>query len=357
MLSMNLNIIDRILSKITYDVGIDLGTSSTLVSVKGIGIVAQEPSVVAINRDTNQVLAVGNEAKKMIGRTPANVVAMRPLRDGVIQDFESTEAMLKYFIEKIHLHTKGFKLPRPRVVIGIPSSVTEVEAKAVIDAALSAGARAAYTIEEPVAAAIGSGLKISEARGCMIIDIGGGTSDIAILSLGGIVIDKTIRIAGDEMDEAIVEYIKNKYALLIGERTAEELKIKIGSAFPLSKETTSNVSGRDLLSGLPKTIEISSSEVREALLVVLDQIAAAAKAALEEAPPEILSDLLGSGIMMAGGGAMLYGIDKFFESKLNTPVHIAQDPITSVVKGCNMVLDQIDLFKKLQLKEEDYKID
>ncbi|MEI6887358.1 MAG: rod shape-determining protein [bacterium] len=348
-----MNIIDRILKSLTLDVGIDLGTSSTLVSVKGIGIVAHEPSVVALNKNNNQVLAVGNEAKKMVGRTPANVVAIRPLRDGVITDFDTTEAMLRYFIEKVHVNTKSFKIPRPRVVIGIPSAISEVEAKAVKDAAISAGARAAYTIEEPMAAAIGAGLPINEATGSMIIDIGGGTSDIAVISLGGIVVDNTIRIAGDEMDLEIISHVKNKYGLLIGERTAEDIKIRIGSAWPLEKEQKSELRGRDLVTGLPRTIEVSSVEIREALLKVLEVIAEAAKEAIEKSPPEILSDLLDRGIMMAGGGSMLWGIDKFFESKLNTPIVIAGDPITCVVKGCTMVLDQIELFNQIQADESE----
>lgn len=349
-----MNIIDRILNSLTYDIGIDLGTSSTLVSVRNVGIVLKEPSVVAINKNTGQILAVGNEAKLMIGRTPANIIAIRPLRDGVITDFDTTEAMLRYFIQKVHSKLKSFKIPRPRIVIGIPSSVTEVESRAVIDAAVSAGARSAYIIEEPMAAAIGAKLPINDANGSMIIDIGGGTSDIAIFSLGSIIVDTTLKIAGNEMDAEMISYIKNKYGLLIGERTAEDIKIQIGSAWPLKDERLIEVRGRDIVSGLPKTIEISSIEIREALIKILDVIAESCKDAIEQAPPEILSDLLNPsrGIVLAGGIAMLEGIDKYFESKLLTPVRIADEPVTCVVKGASIVLEEIELLKRIQQKDE-----
>ncbi|MFC1780574.1 rod shape-determining protein [Patescibacteria group bacterium] len=346
--------IDKIWSLITNDIGIDLGTANTMVTVKGRGIIIKEPSVVALNKNTKQVLAVGTEARRMIGRTPANVVAVSPLSDGVISDFDTTEAMIRYFIKKAHEDEKrSFKIPRPRVVIGIPSVVTEVEARAVVDAALSAGARRAYVIEEPMAAAIGSNLPIDDATGNMVVDIGGGTTDIAIISLGGIVVDRTIRIAGVEMDEEIVKFARHKYNLLIGDRTAEDIKIAIGSATPLKKEKKIEMKGRDLITGLPKNIKVSSIEIREALMRPLDQITEAIKDAIESTPPELLSDLLENGITLAGGGALLRGIDKYFTSKLKTPVNIAEDPISCVVRGAGKVLEDIDLLSKVQVVGED----
>jgi rod shape-determining protein MreB len=346
--------IDNIWSLITNDIGIDLGTANTMVTVKGRGIIIKEPSVVALNKKTKQILAVGTEAKRMIGRTPANVVAINPLRDGVISDFDTTEAMIRYFIKKAHEDEKrSFKIPRPRVVIGIPSVVTEVEARAVVDATLSAGARRAYVIEEPMAAAIGCDLPIDEASGNMVVDIGGGTTDIAIISLGGIVVDRTIRIAGVEMDEELVKFARHKYNLLIGDRTAEDIKIAIGSATPLKKEKEIEMKGRDLISGLPKSIKVSSIEIREALMRPLDQITEAIKDAIESTPPELLSDLLENGITLAGGGSLLRGIDKYFTSKLKTPVNIAEDPISCVVRGAGKVLEDIDLLSKVQVIGED----
>ncbi|MFW5703017.1 MAG: rod shape-determining protein, partial [Candidatus Dojkabacteria bacterium] len=277
----------------THDVGIDLGTANTRILVRGVGQVIYEPSVVAINKRTKEVMAVGMEARRMIGRTPGEIVAVRPLRDGVISDFDTTEAMIRYFIRKVHKqYPKLFSIVKPRVVIGIPSGITEVEGRAVIDAAVSAGARKAYIIEEPMAAAIGSRLPIEDASGSMIIDIGGGTTDIAIISLGGVVVDNTIRVAGDEMDRQLVDYVKRKFSLLIGEKQAEDIKIAIGSAIPQSKEEIREIKGRDINTGLPKRVKISSVEVREALIVVIDRILRAAKDAVEQAPPEILSDLL-----------------------------------------------------------------
>jgi rod shape-determining protein MreB len=349
-----MDLFDRIWGIFTNDVGIDLGTANTMVTVKGRGIIIKEPSVVALNKKTKQVLAVGTEAKRMIGRTPASIVAVNPLSDGVISDFDTTEAMIRYFIKKAHEDEKrSYKIPRPRVVVGIPSVITEVEARAVIDAALSAGARRAYVIEEPLAAAIGAGLPIDDASGNMIVDIGGGTTDIAIISLGGIVVDRTIRIAGVEMDEEIVRFARHKYNLLIGDRTAEDIKISIGSAMPLKKEKEYEMKGRDLISGLPKNIKVSSVEIREALMRPLEQIADAIKDAIESTPPELLSDLLANGITLAGGASLLRRIDKYLENKLKTPVNIAEDPISCVVRGAGKVLEDIDLLSKVQVVGED----
>ncbi len=348
------NPLDKFWELVTHDVGIDLGTANTRITIKGVGETIIEPSVVAINKRTKEVLAVGVEARRMIGRTPGDIVAIRPLRDGVISDFDTTEAMIRYFIRKVHKqYPKLFGITRPRVVIGIPSGITEVEGRAVIDAAESAGARKAYIIEEPMAAAIGARMPIEDAHGNMIVDIGGGTTDIAIISLGGTVVDNTIRVAGDEMDQELVSYIKQKYGLLIGEKQAEDLKIAIGSAIPLKKEEVREVKGRDIATGLPKRVKIGSEEVRKALLIVIRQILEAIKEAIEQCPPEILSDLLDRGIVMAGGGAMIRGIDKFLEENLNTPVIIAEDPITAVVRGTEILLDEIELLEKIQVKDHE----
>jgi rod shape-determining protein MreB len=349
-----MSIIDKALSLITHDIGIDLGTSTCLVSVKGHGVIINEPSVVAINQNTKRVLAVGIDAKRMIGRTPANIIAIKPLEDGVISDFESTEAMIRYFIHKVYeLYPKFIKLKKPRVVIGIPSSITEVEARAVVDAAISAGARKVYIIEEPMAAAIGARLPIDDASGNMIVDIGGGTTDIAVISLGGIVVDNTIRIAGNELDEEILNYIKYKYNLLVGSKMAEDVKIAIGSAIPMKKEMEIDVKGRDLLTGLPRIVKLSSIEVREAMVRVLEKISDAVKVALEKTPPEILADLLDKGIVLAGGGALVYGIDKFFEERLKTPIIIAEEPIKAVVRGTEILLDEIELLERIKISDQD----
>ena len=349
-----MRITDAFWSFVTFDIGIDLGTANTMVLVKGKGIVLKEPSVVAVNKRNNEVLAVGNEARRMIGKTPANIVAIRPLKDGVISDFDTTEAMIRYFIHKVHQDYGGIlKIARPRVVIAIPSTVTEVEGRAVIDAAKSAGARKAYIIEEPMAAAIGAGLPITDPNGSMVVDIGGGTTDIAVISLGGIVVDRTIRIAGDEMDQDIVEYIKDKYNLQIGERTAEESKIKAGSVVPLKEELQFEMKGRDIISGLPKSINVSSVELREAILPTINKIIDAIKDAIEYTPPELLSDIIDKGILLAGGGALLRGIDKYVSEKLKVPVVISDDPMACVVIGTSKVLDEIGLLDKVQIKEED----
>ncbi len=339
---------------VTHDIGIDLGTANTMVSVKGHGIIISEPSVVAVNKNTKQVMAVGSEARRMIGRTPSNIVAVRPLKDGVISDFDSTEAMIRYFIRKVHKdYPRLLSVPKPRVVIGVPSKITEVEGRAVVDAALSAGARKAYIIEEPMAAAIGSRIPIEDASGSMIIDIGGGTTDIAIISLGGIVVDNTIRIAGDEIDQEIVNYARHKYNIAIGEKMAEDIKIAIGSAYPRKKETEAQVKGRDLITGLPKVVTVTSVEIREATVKVLEKIAEATREALEQSPPEILSDLLERGITLVGGGALLEGVDKYFEEKLKTPVIIGEEPMSAVARGTDILLSEIDLLEKIQITGED----
>ena len=326
------------------DMGIDLGTASTLVYINNQGIVLCEPSVVAIQSGTSRVLAVGEEAKRMLGRTPGNIVAIRPMRHGVIADFEITEGMLRYFIKKVHNRRV---LVRPRMVIAIPSGITEVEKRAVKDSALHAGAREVYLIEEPIAAAIGVGLPIQEPAGNMIIDIGGGTTEIAVISLAGIVFSKSIRIGGDEMDEAIINYLKKTYNLMVGERTAENIKINIGSAYPLEEELTMEVRGRDLVAGLPKTVTVSSEEIREALNEAIAQILEAIRITLERTPPEISADLIERGIILAGGGALLKGIDKLVQEETGLPVHLAEDPLTAVALGTGKVLSEIRYLKKV----------
>jgi rod shape-determining protein MreB len=325
-----------ILGLFSNDIGIDLGTATTLVFVKGEGVVLCEPSVVAIEKDTNRVVAVGEEAKKMLGRTPANIIAIRPMKDGVISDFEITEAMLKYFIRKVH---RRRKLLSPAMVIAIPSGITAVEKRAVRDSGERAGARSVELIEEPKAAAVGVGLPVEEAAGNMIIDIGGGTTELAVISLGGLVYAKSIRIAGDEMDEAVIEYLRKTYNLMIGERTAEEIKIRIGSAYPLEEELSMDVRGRDLISGLPKTISVTSVEIREALHDPVQAIVDASKTTLEQTPPELAADLIDRGIVMAGGGSLLRGIDRRIADETGLPVHIANDPLTAVVLGTGQMLN------------------
>ena len=333
-----------ILGLFSNDMGIDLGTASTLVYVKGEGVVLCEPSVVAVERGTSHVLAVGDEAKRMLGRTPGNIVAIRPMKDGVIADFEVTEAMLRHFINKVH-HRRV--LVRPRIVIAIPSGITEVEKRAVKDSAERAGAREVFLIEEPIAAAIGVGLPIQEPIGNMVIDIGGGTTEVAVISLAGTVFSKSIRIGGDEMDVAIIEYLKKTYNLMVGERTAEDIKIKIGSGYPLEEEMTIEVKGRDLISGLPKTVTITSEEIRDALQEPLRAILEVAKISLERTPPELAADLIENGIIMAGGGSLLRGLDKLISEETGLPVHVAEDPLTAVANGTGKVLDEIRYLKKV----------
>jgi len=337
-------IFDFFLGFLSTDIGIDLGTATTLVYVKGQGIVLREPSVVAVERGTSHVLAVGDEAKRMLGRTPGNIVAIRPMRDGVITDFEITEAMLRRFIERVRHRRFQF---RPRIVIAIPSGITEVERRAVKESAERAGAGEVYLIEEPMAAAIGVGLPIQEPLGNMIIDIGGGTTEIAVISLSGIVFSKSMRIGGDEMNEAIIEHLKKTYNLMIGERTAEDIKIKIGSAYPLEEEMTLEVRGRDLVAGLPKAVTITSEEIRDALQEPLRAILEIAKISLERTPPELAADLIEHGIVMAGGGSLLRGLDKLISEETALPVHIADDPLTAVANGTGKVLNEIHYLKKV----------
>ena len=330
---------------LSHDMGIDLGTANTLVHIKGKGIVLREPSVVAIKSDTGDVLAVGDEAKRMIGRTPGSIVAIRPMKDGVIADFDVTQAMLKYFIRKA-MNTKSFV--RPRVVVGVPSGVTEVEKRAVIDAAQQAGAREAYLIEEPMAAAIGAGLPVEEATGSMVVDIGGGTTEIAVISLGGIVTSCSIRIGGDEMDSSIIQYIKREYNLLIGERTAEEIKINIGTAIVNpNQDKTMDIRGRDLVSGLPKTVRIKSSEVCEALSEPVHKIVDAVKGTLEKTPPELAADVMDHGIMMTGGGSLLNSLDKLLSQETGMPVLVSEDALSCVGEGTGRSLENIELLKRV----------
>ncbi len=330
------------------DIGIDLGTATTLVYVRGKGIVINEPSVVAISPKKNKVpLAVGAEAKRMVGRTPANIVAIRPLKDGVISDFDITREMLRYFIHKVH--EQFGRIPYPRVVIGIPSGVTEVEKMAVHDAAREAGAREAHLIEEPMAAAIGAGLPVTEATASMIIDIGGGTTEVAVISLGGIVVSRSVRIAGDEMDNEVIQYARSNYNLLIGERTAEMVKIAAGSAFPLPEERMVTLRGRDLVTGLPRSLDISSVELREAISTSVSAIVEAVRSTLEETPPELVADLMHHGIALAGGGALLAGLDQRLTQETKMRVYVADDPITCVVRGAGISLEEIDILNQVEV--------
>ena len=325
------------------DMGIDLGTANTLVHLKGKGIIIREPSVVAVEKDTNTVLAVGAEAKRMIGRTPGNIIAIRPLKDGVIADFDITQAMLRFFIKKA-IRNKSFV--RPRVVIGVPSGVTAVEKRAVIDAAIQAGAREAYLIEEPMAAAIGAGLPVQEATGSMVVDIGGGTAEVAIISLGGIVVSKSLRIGGDEMDDAIVQYIKRKYNLLIGERTAEEVKIEIGTAMEVERPARMDIRGRDLVTGLPKTLTINQNQIREALAEPVEGIIEAIKSTLEKCPPELAADIMDRGIVMTGGSSLLRNFDRLLSRETGMPVLVSEDALSCVALGTGIAVEHIDVFKR-----------
>jgi rod shape-determining protein MreB len=329
------------------DMAIDLGTANTLVYVKSDGIVLNEPSIVAIHQADNTVLAVGKEAKAMLGRTPGNIVAIRPLKDGVIADFDVTEKMLGYFIRRVH---RRRALVRPRIVIGVPSGITQVEKRAVRDSAMQAGAREVYLIEEPMAAAIGAGMPITEPGGNMVVDIGGGTTEVAVISLSGIVYSRSVRIAGDEMDESIVQYIRKNYNLLVGERRAEEIKIKLGSAYPMGGERrTMEVKGRDLIDGIPKTIVIGDDEIREALREPIMTIVDAVRTALERTPPELAADIVDKGIVLTGGGALLKGLDLLLRQETNLPITVAEDPLSCVALGTGKVLDELDLLKKVAI--------
>ena len=339
-------IFDSILGLFSNDLAVDLGTANTVVFVKGKGIVLREPSVVAIHNESKEVIAVGSEAKQMLGRTPGNIVAIRPMRDGVIANFEVTEAMIKHFIRKVHNRKT---LVRPRVVIGVPSGITQVEKRAVRDSATSAGAREVYLMEEPMAAAIGVGLPISSPTGNMIVDIGGGTTEVAVISLSGIVYSRSVRVAGDEMDEAIINYIKRKYNLLIGERTAEEIKIRIGSAYPLEEKQELEVKGRDLVAGIPKVLIINDEEIREALREPVSTIVETVKIALERTPPELAADIVDKGIVMAGGSAMLKGLDLLLREETGLPIILAEDPLSAVALGTGKALDELELLKKVSI--------
>ena len=336
----------KFLDSFSKDMGIDLGTANTLVSMRGKGIVLREPSVVAIQRDTGEILAVGEEAKKMLGRTPGNIVAIRPLKDGVIADFDTTQAMLKYFIQKA---TGGFSFFRPRVVVGVPSGVTEVERRAVIDATIQAGAREAYLIEEPMAAAIGAGLPVHDPTGNMVVDIGGGTTEVAVISLGGIVSSRSIRIGGDELDEAIIQYMKRTYNLLIGERTAESVKMTIGSAMPSPEEESMDIRGRDLVTGLPKTLPVSVREIELALSEPVSAIVDAVKVTLEKTPPELSADIMDRGIVMTGGGSQLRRLDKLLTKETGMPVIVAEDALDCVAKGTGIVAEDLETMKRVTM--------
>jgi len=346
------NPIDAFLGLFSLDIGIDLGTANTLVYVRGKGIVINEPSWVAIERNSRKVLAIGAEAKEMVGRTPANIVAIRPLRDGVISEFDVTEAMLDYFIKKAHSQIL-LPFPRPRVVVGIPSGVTEVEKRAVYDAAISAGAREIFLIEEPMAAAIGAGMPVTEARGSMVVDVGGGTTEVGVFCLGGIVVSRSLRIAGDEMDEDIMQYARQKYNLYIGEHMAERTKISIGSAYPLPEEMTMTLRGRNLVTGLPEAIEVSSIEIREALSGSVSIIVDLIRDALDETPPELIADLMETGICMAGGGSLLKGLAERISEEANMQAWVAQDAMTCVARGAGKVLEELDVLREVLVSTDD----
>jgi rod shape-determining protein MreB len=335
------NPLNWVLGLFSLDIGIDLGTANTLVNVIGKGIVINEPSWVAMEKKSKRILAIGAEAKEMVGRTPANVVAIRPLRDGVISEFDITEAMLEYFIGKVH-EQSIVPVPRPRVAVGIPSGATEVEKRAVYDATMAAGAREAFLIEEPTAAALGAGLPIGEVRGSMIVDIGGGTTEMAVFSMGGVVVSRSLRVAGDEMDQDIVNYVRNKYNVLIGERMAEQIKITLGSAYPLKEEKTMNVRGRNLVSGLPESIEVSSVEIRDAISSSLKTITDTIRDAIDEVPPELIADLMDAGVCMAGGGSQLQGLVERLTHDLHMRVWLAEDPMTCVARGAGLMIENLD---------------
>jgi rod shape-determining protein MreB len=335
---------DNLFQVIGRDMAVDLGTANTLVYVRGRGIVLNEPSVVAINTKTGAILAVGSEAKQMIGRTPAHIVAIRPLKDGVIADFDVTEKMLRYFIQKVH--RRSF-LAKPRCVVCVPSGITGVEQRAVEEATISAGARSAFIIEEPMAAAIGAGLPVHEPTGNMIVDIGGGTTEVAVVSLGGIVTSQSIRIGGDELDESIINYVKKEYSLMLGERTSEEIKMAIASAFPMPDETNAEIRGRDLVTGLPKTIVISAEEIRRAIEEPVNQIVDAVKNTLDKCPPELAADIMDKGIVLAGGGSLLKGLDERLKHETGMPIHIAEDPLFAVAIGSGKCLEEFESLKRV----------
>lgn len=339
-------IFDSLLGMFSSDLAMDLGTANTLVFVKGKGIVLREPSVVAVHAESKKVVAVGNDAKKMLGRTPGSIVALRPMRDGVIANFEYTEAMIRHFMQKVH-NRKG--LIKPKVIIAVPSGITQVEKRAVRDSALSAGARVVYLVEEPMAAAIGVGLPIDSPTGNMILDIGGGTTEVAIISLSGVVYSNSVRVAGDELDEAVINYMKRKYNLLIGERMAEDIKTSIGSAYPMEEEKTMEVKGRDLVAGIPRTLLVRDEEIREAMSEVVDVITDTVKTALERIPPELAADIVDRGIVLAGGGALIRGLDRLLREQTGLPIIVAEDPLSAVALGVGRTLEEADLLEQVAI--------
>lgn len=346
--------LNKALSYVSHDIAVDLGTATSLVYIKEKGIVINEPSVVAMNQKTGQIVAIGDEAKKMVGKTPAHITAVRPLINGVVSDFETTEQMLKYFIEKVHKR-KYLLGPRPRVIVGVPYDVTEVEKKAVCDAAKNSGAREVFLIEEPMAAAIGARLPVQESGGNFIIDIGGGTTEVAVISLGGVVIAKSLRIAGDKLNEDIINFVQEEYRLLIGERTAEEAKIKIGSVYPLKERQEMPLRGRNLITGLPEEILVSDEDIRRALSKSTKQIISAIKTTVEETPPELLADIMSRGIYLAGGGSLLRGLDTLIREEVKIPIKIIEDPVTAVVRGAGMVLENLDDLHDVLAEPENIK--
>jgi rod shape-determining protein MreB len=344
--------LNKIFGIFSRDIGVDLGTANTLVYAKEKGIIINEPSIVALNQKTNQIVAIGGEAKQMVGRTPGHIVAVRPLIEGVISDFEITQEMISYFIRKIHSPQVSF-FARPRIVIGVPSGITEVERKAVRDAALNAGGREVYLVEQPMAAAIGVRLPIQEAIGNMVVDIGGGTTDIAVISLGGLVISTNLRLAGDHFNQDIINYIRDEYKLLIGERTAEEIKIAIGSALKLPQPKEAPVRGRDLITGLPREIVITDADARDAMSKSLKTLIAAVKEAIETTPPELVSDIMHRGINLVGGGALLQGLDKLIEKETRIPTKVVEDPMTAVARGCGVILEDLDKLSEVLIEHEE----
>jgi len=345
-------ILDKFFSRWAHDIGIDLGTANTLVYVRGRGIVINEPSVVAFNQKTGQVVAVGEAARRMVGRTPSHIVAIRPLVEGVISDFEITEEMLSYFIKRVHSDTSSF-FARPRIVIGIPSGITEVERRAVRDAARSAGGREVYLVEEPMAAAIGARLPIQDPIGNMVVDVGGGTTDIAVISLGGIVVAKNLRVAGDRLNQDIVNYVRDEFKLLLGERTAEDVKIAIGSAWKLPETLEASIRGRDLVTGLPREVIVTDADIREAISKSVRTITKAAQEVIEITPPELVADIMHRGIFLVGGGSYLRGLDKILEIETKIPVLVVEDPMTAVVRGCGIVLEDVQLLREALVEHEE----
>ncbi len=343
-------VIDNILGYFSSDLGVDLGTANTLIYVSGKGVVVREPSIVALHKKTKNVIAIGAEARKMIGRTPANLVTVRPMKDGVISDYDTTLAMLSYFVKKIHsTPNKKVSIPRPRIILGVPSQVTEVEKRALLDVARASGAREAYLVEEPMAAAVGAGLAVWEPIGSMIVDIGGGTSDMAVISLGGVVTGKSLKMAGDTMERDIINYVRFRFGLALGEKTAEEVKMLLGSAFPMPVEKQMVVRGRDLEKGLPKSVKLTSTQIREALSPTINTIVDAIRDTIEDAPPELAADISERGIVLCGGGALLWGLPKFISSETKMPVVVANEPLTCVVLGCAKLLENQELLEKVKI--------